>query len=467
MLENRALKGIVIDAGHGGEDPGAVANGLQEKDFNLEAARYMYDRFLELGAPVTLIRSTDETITPEERTRRILAAYGDDPNVIVISNHINSGGGEGAEIVYALRNSSDLARMTLENIAEAGQVIRKYYQRRLPENPIKDYYFIHRNTSSTQPILVEYGFIDNANDVVRLQNNLLDFAEGVAKAVSEYAGIRYTPPAGSESQYYTVQAGDSLWSIAQKFGTTVDMIRSLNNLTSDMLQVGQQLRISGVSTTPPSEEQQYITYTVQAGDSLYKIAQIYNTTVDAIKSLNNLSSDQLQIGQQLLILVDQNTVTPPITGQYYTVQSGDSLWNIANRFNTTVDAIIQANNLSTIDLQIGDQLLIPSTITSTPPLSENTYTVQSGDSLWSIAKKFATTLGAIKNLNQLTSNSLQIGQVLKIPTKEMNYIIYTVKLNDSLYKIAQTYNTTVNAIKQLNNLTNDLLQIGQQLKIPT
>lgn len=91
-MEDRALKGIVIDAGHGGEDPGAVYDDLQEKNFNLEAARYMYERFQQLGAPVTLIRSTDETITPEERVRRILAAYGDNPNVIVISNHINSGG---------------------------------------------------------------------------------------------------------------------------------------------------------------------------------------------------------------------------------------------------------------------------------------------------------------------------------------------------------------------------------------
>lgn len=362
--------------------------------------------------------------------------------------------------------------MALENIGEAGQVIRKYYQRRLPENPIKDYYFIHRNTGSTQPILVEYGFIDNANDRARLQNNLLDFAEGVVRAVSEYAGIRYIPPAGQENQYYTVQSGDSLWSIARKFGTTVDELRTLNNLTTDTLQIGQVLRIASTPVSPPSEEQNFITYTVRSGDSLYKIARQYNTTVDAIKSLNNLTSDVLQIGQQLIVPVNTPT-TPPSEGNYYTVQRGDSLWSIANRFGTTVDAIIKANNLTNIDLQIGDRLLIPSSTGTlpTPPIqppTTTTYTVKSGDSLWSIAKQFNTTVDAIKNANNLTSNLLQIGQILTIPTTpgNPNYTTYTVRSGDSLYTIANRFNTTVDAIKSLNNLTSNILQIGQQLKIP-
>ena len=87
-------KRIVIDAGHGGEDPGAVGNGITEKDLNLKISKYMFDRFRELGIPVKLIRDSDETITPSERTKRIVDAYGDNKDVIVISNHINAGGGE-------------------------------------------------------------------------------------------------------------------------------------------------------------------------------------------------------------------------------------------------------------------------------------------------------------------------------------------------------------------------------------
>lgn len=85
---------IVIDAGHGGEDPGASGNGIIEKDMTLAIAQYMYDRFRELGIPVKIIRNTDETISPSERVKRVLDAFGNYPNVIVVSNHINAGGGE-------------------------------------------------------------------------------------------------------------------------------------------------------------------------------------------------------------------------------------------------------------------------------------------------------------------------------------------------------------------------------------
>ncbi len=86
---------IVIDAGHGGDDPGASGNGIIEKDLTLKISQYMYDRFKDLGIPVKMTRTTDETISPTERVKRVLDAYGNSNDVIVISNHINAGGGEG------------------------------------------------------------------------------------------------------------------------------------------------------------------------------------------------------------------------------------------------------------------------------------------------------------------------------------------------------------------------------------
>ena len=85
---------IVIDPGHGGTDPGATGNGIIEKDLNLAISKYMYNRFRELGIPVKLTRDDDTTLSPSERAKKILDAYGNDPNVIVISNHINAGGGD-------------------------------------------------------------------------------------------------------------------------------------------------------------------------------------------------------------------------------------------------------------------------------------------------------------------------------------------------------------------------------------
>ena len=97
---------------------------------------------------------------------------------------------------------------------------------------------------------------------------------------------------------------------------------------------------------------------------------------------------------------------------------------------------------------------------------KNTYTVKSGDSLYQIAKKYNTTVDEIKSLNNLTTNNLSIGQNLKVPTMNEEYVNYTVVKGDSLYQIAKKYNVTVNEIKSLNNLTTNNLSIGQILKIP-
>ena len=83
---------VVIDAGHGGDDPGSSGNGIIEKDLTLDISNYMYDRFKSLGIPVKMTRTTDETLSPTERVNRVLNAFGNDSDVIVLSNHINAGG---------------------------------------------------------------------------------------------------------------------------------------------------------------------------------------------------------------------------------------------------------------------------------------------------------------------------------------------------------------------------------------
>lgn len=344
--------------------------------------------------------------------------------------------------------------------------MRKYYQRRLPENPSKDYYYIMRETPNTTSLLIEYGFIDNANDARKLQNYLLDYVEAVVRAVSNYIGVPYTAPGGSLENTYTVKAGDTLYSIARKFGLTVDELKALNNLTSNNLSIGQVLIISEEVNIPPQPDNA-IVYTVQRGDTLYKIANQYGVSVSDIIELNNLGTTVLTIGQQILI-PNQSTDTTTT----YTVKAGDSLWKIANQFGVTVDDIISSNNLTSTTLQIGQVLTIPTKQTTTPPSNNGTtsenyfnYTVQSGDSLWKIANQYGTTVDEIKRFNNLTSNNLSIGQVLKIPTQQ-DYINYTVQSGDSLWKIANRYGTTVDRIRQLNDLTTDTLQIGQLLIIP-
>ena len=402
--EYRAVRKVIIDPGHGGTDAGATGNNLLEKDYNLLISKYMYDRFKELGIPVAITRDSDTTLSPTDRVNTILNKFGNSKDVILISNHVNSGGGEGAEVIYALRNKDTLAKRILENIGATGQETRKYYQRRLPSDTSKDYYFIHRNTGNLEPLIVEYGFIDNTKDVEFLKENYEELAEAVISAVANYIGVPYTPPEDLITNTYVVQKGDTLYSIANKLGTTVSELKKENNLTTNTLQIGEVLRIP---TKEIYEEEENI-YIVKKGDSLYSIANKYNTTVEELKRINNLTSNILSIGQVLKLPSDKaNNVEKEENTISYTVQKGDSLYSIARKYDTTIDRIKDLTNLTTNLLSIGQVLLIP-----TDTNLETTYTVQKGDSLYSIAKKYDTTVDRLKQLNNLTSNLLSIGQIL-------------------------------------------------------
>ena len=219
---------------------------------------------------------------------------------------------------------------------------------------------------------------------------------------------------------------------------------------------------AGGSSSDDNNDNNYITYTVKRDDTLYSIARQYDTTVDEIKRLNNLVSNTLQIGQVLKIPTE-STTTDYID---YTVQRNDTLYSIARRYDTTVDEIKKLNNLVSNTLQIGQVLRIP--VGENQSTNYINYVVQRNDTLYSIARQYDTTVDEIKRINNLVSNTLQIGQVLKIPTESTttDYIEYTVRRNDTLYSIAIKYNTSVDAIQNLNNLTSNVLQIGQILKIP-
>ena len=405
---------VIVDAGHGGNDPGAVNGNIKEKDLTLQAAKYIDRRLKELGINSVLTRDDDEYLPREDRIRRINSLTNNQP-AILISNHINAGGGEGAEIVYALRNDSTLADITLQNIGEVGQIKRKVYQRRLPENPNLDYYYILRESGqNTEPILIEYGFIDNIKDQNKLLNYLDNYAEAVVKAIAEYTNTPYLEP--NTSEQYIVQRGDTLYSISKKFNISINKLKELNNLESNTILPGQKLIIKE-PTTPP----QPTTYKVQKGDTLYSISQKFNTTVDEIKRLNNISSNNIYINQELYIpstntLPSNPLPIPPINDdeneEYseYIVQKGDSLWKISRDYNISVKDLIELNNLTTTTLQIGDKLLVPIQTNN-----EKTYIVKRGDTLWSIAKENNITVNELKEKNNLTTNLLSIGQTIIIP----------------------------------------------------
>ena len=398
-----ALKGVVLDSGHGGNDQGSSGNGIIEKDLTLKISQYMYDRFKALGVPVKMTRTSDVDLEPNDRPGVVLDKFGNGKDVVVISNHINAGGGEGAEVIYALRNSDKLASSILNELEKSGQVVRKYYQRRLPSDSSKDYYYIIRNTPNNETLIVEYGFLDNEADAKRLKSNYKKYAEAVVRAVTLYGGYKYVPVSGSN--YYVVKKGDSLWSIARANGLTVDELKSLNNLSSNVLHVGDTLLISSADSTGDDGNDNY--YVVNSGDTLWSIARKYNLSVNELKALNNLSSNVLSVGQRLIVGKESSND--------YVVSAGDTLWAIARKFNVSVDDIKALNNLSSNNLSIGMTLKIP--LYSNKQNEEtNVYVVKSGDSLWSIARMFNSTVDEIKSLNSLKSNVLRIGQRLVVPS---------------------------------------------------
>ncbi len=393
---------VAIDAAFGGTDSGASSNNLIEKDFSLSISKYISNRLNDLGIENFLVRNSDETLSNEERVNIIKNNYGSGNNVIIISNRLNTGGLNGAEIMYPLRSNSKLASLIANNLEDMGQPVLKYYQLRDSSDTSKDDDYLIRNTANNLTIVIDYGYIDNKSDANFLKNNYEKLGEAVVKAIANYAGVNYTPL--NMEGYYIVKNGDSLWSIASKNDTTVDNIKRLNNLTNNNLYIGQILKLNNEENEDNLKDKNI--YTVQKGDSLWLIANKNGVSVDDIKNANNLTSNTLQIGQ-ILIIPGKKTSTKEIT---YVVKKGDSLWLIANKFDTTVEKIKSVNNLTNNTLQIGQILTIPSST------EFFTYTVKKGDNLWLIAKNYNTTVDNIKKLNNLTSNTLQINQKLILPS---------------------------------------------------
>ena len=237
-----------------------------------------------------------------------------------------------------------LPNLILNNLKDEGQNIRKAYVRRLPSDPSKDYYFMLRNTGNTDALIVEYGFLDSKlDDVNQLKNNYRNYAEAVVKAVTEYLNIPYNIDISPSNEgIYSVVSGDTLWSIAKKFDTSVNEIKKLNNLSNNLLKVGTNLIVPNVNNDS--------NYIVVRGDTLYSIARKNNISVDKIRELNNLTSDVLRVGQ--VIKLKESNINN------YIVKLGDTLYSIASKFNTTVDTIKRLNNLTSNLLSIGQELII-------------------------------------------------------------------------------------------------------------
>lgn len=176
-------------------------------------------------------------------------------------------------------------------------------------------------------------------------------------------------PEEPEEGTYVVQSGDSLYSIANAFDASVQDIIDWNNLDNDFLQIGQELIVvdpgNGEDPEEPDpdlEEPEDNIYIVQSGDYLYRIANDFGITVDNLIDWNNLESNSLFVGQELIVVDPDDGSEEPDPGDpediIYVVEAGDYLYRIAAEFGITVQDIIDWNNLESDALQVGDELII-------------------------------------------------------------------------------------------------------------
>ncbi|NPV89314.1 MAG: LysM peptidoglycan-binding domain-containing protein [Firmicutes bacterium] len=283
--------------------------------------------------------------------------------------------------------------------------------------------------------------------------------------------LTVTPALAAGQTYfnYTVVSGDTLYLISLRYGTTVNALTSINGLTSTNLRVGQVLKIPNLTAN---------SCRVRAGDTLYIIAQRFGTTVSGINTANGLTSEMIYPGQTL-ILPDSSIYVE------YLVQSGDTLYIISLKFQTTVAELKSLNQLTSEMLNVGQALRVPRVKAASPTEpAAGKYTVKSGDTLYILAGKYGTTVQRIMELNSLTSTNLNVGQSLLIPgydpskepaapvpptaswTVPSGTVLVHVASGQCLWDLTQKYKTSQAAITATNHLHTDMLQYNQPLFVP-
>jgi murein DD-endopeptidase MepM/ murein hydrolase activator NlpD len=263
-------------------------------------------------------------------------------------------------------------------------------------------------------------------------------ANGLANPDRIYVGQALVIPRQNEvtgGQTYTVQIGDTMPAIGLRYGVSVDDILAANSLTSrDQIFAGQVLNIP-VSTGAPQATSGDVTYTMQRGDTLYRVSLIFGMSVDDLLAANSLQSPngvypglviRIPVGQQVAPVPEVGAPPDPAVptgGRTYVVHMGDTLTGIAVTTGVTVDGIIAANGLNNPDsIYVGQTLNIPESGAAARPYPANaavSASVQAGETMASIALKYGVTVHTLAVANGLADSAeLYPGMVLSIPSAQ-------------------------------------------------
>ncbi len=517
-------KVVVIDPGHGGEDPGAIGRrGTREKDVVLGIGKTLQKILKARGYEAFLTRKGDYFISLRERGK-IAREYGADIFVSIHADACRSRGARGSS-VYCLSTrgaSSEAAQLlaqsenlsdiiggsekgngngdsdhialnmlqteTLNRSKAFGAIALKRIKRvnHLRASRVQEAPFRVLKLPDITSLLIETAYISNSREelMLRSPSGQIDMAWAIAYAIDDFLPLSYPPDEGwcrtivtpekPAVQYarYRVRRGDTLKEIASRHDTTIRALMEVNKIRSkNRIYVGQRLKVPiGREVPMPS------VYVVKRGDRLEDIARDYGTTVKALMELNAIrSKDRILVGQRLKLTPDLPAQKTPAKPSVYVVKRGDRLEDIARDYGTTVKALMEINVIRSKDrILVGQRLkLTPDLPAQKTPAKPPIYVVKRGDRLEDIARDYGTTVTVLMQANGIrTRNRILIGQRLKVPAgvpheRCAKPLVYVVKRGDRLEEIASKYGTTIRALMQVNKIrSRNRIYVGQKLKIP-
>lgn len=319
-----------------------------------------------------------------------------------------------------------------------------------------------------------------ANSTLLVRSTGTEDQQDIAAELAN-AKLQLSPTTTWRRVTYRVRSGDTLSGIARRWRITMKSIVTANRLRSDRLRVGQRLVLTvpnvprqAIASTQRSESSQHVIHRVRSGETLSTIASRYGVSIAQLKMTNRIRTNLIRPGQRLRIPFGGADAVSDT--KIYTVKAGDTLSTIASRYGVSVVRLKRANRLSGDSLRIGDRLEIPTQVAvSDAPkrvAKSRTHRVRSGESLYTIGKRYGVSVDRLKAANGLRRNTIRVGQELVIParssggTAASNGKVHRVRSGDTLSEIARRYGTTVSKLRSANGLTSNRLRIGQELKIP-
>ena len=411
---------VAIDAGHGGEDPGATGHrGSREKVITLSIAKRLKKVIdADPRMQAILIRTGDYYIDLQQR-RLSAREKGADIFVSIHADAFTKRSANGlsvfalsqrgatsamARALAAKENASDLiggvslankdvvlAKVLVdlsmtntisESVNLGGRVLKELSKvGRLHSKRVEQASFAVLKSPDMPSILIETGFITNLEEERKLRSASYQkkIVNGIYNALSEYhdqtpyySQSSYASPVIRSGQvssvdrqnkntisYHKVKRGDSLSLIASKYGMSLRELKRINGLKRNTAVLGQRLKVTKSITSSPQRTTQKVSrHTVKRGESLSLISAKYNVTISALKSLNNLSTSTLRVGQKIK-LPSGTTVKTKVANRKHTVKRGDTLSEIAEQYGVTINTLMKANSMRTRTVFLGQRLSIP------------------------------------------------------------------------------------------------------------